>query len=113
MINQIMKCLNIYIWAKDKNYKYIYCNERFAEAAGLDSPEQIVGKSDMQLPWKKFAGYYQVDDYGVLQGNVPVATDTVTNIKEVLVSETQLFNNNKQCIGVTGSYVDITVDAID
>lgn len=112
MINQIMKHLNIYIWAKDKNYKYIFCNEYFAEAAGLDSPEQIVGKSDLQLPWKRFADFYQADDYGVLQGNarinVPVPTDTVTNIKEVLVTESQLLTKNNQCIGVVGSCVDIT-----
>jgi DNA-binding CsgD family transcriptional regulator len=107
-----MKHLNIYIWAKDKNYKYIFCNEYFAEAAGLDSSEQIVGKSDIQLPWRKFAEHYQVGDYGVLQGNarinVPEVTDTVTNIKEVLVTESQLLNKNNQCIGVVGSCVDIT-----
>lgn len=112
MINQIIKHLNIFIWAKDTNYKYIFCNEHFAEAAGLDSPEQIVGKSDIQLPWKRFADYYQADDYGVLQGNtrinVPVVTDTVTNIKEVLVTESQLLNKNNQCIGVAGSCIDIT-----
>lgn len=112
MINQIMKHLNIFIWAKDKNYKYIYCNEHFAEAAGLDSPAEIVGKSDNQLPWRRFAEYYQVDDYSVLQGNkrinVPVVTETVTNINEVLVTESQLLGNNNQCIGVVGSCIDIT-----
>lgn len=112
MINQIMKHLNIFIWAKDKNYKYIYCNEHFAEAAGLDSPAEIVGKSDNQLPWRRFAHYYQVDDYGVMQGNtrinLPVVTDTATNIKEVLVTESKLFSNSNQCIGVVGSCIDIT-----
>lgn len=107
-----MKCLNVFIWAKDTNYKYIFCNEHFAEAAGLDSPAQIIGKSDMQLPWRKFAEYYQVDDYGVLQGNVRVneaiETDTVTNVKEVLVTESKFFNSNMQCIGVAGSGFDIT-----
>lgn len=112
MINQIMKHLNILIWAKDKNYKYLFCNEHFAAAAGLDSPGQIVGKSDIQLPWRRFAEYYQADDYGVLQGNtrvnVPVVTDTVTDIKEVLVTESKLVSNSNQCIGVVGSCVDIT-----
>jgi len=107
-----MKQLNIYVWAKDKNYKYLYCNEHFAKAAGLDSQEQIVGKSDNQLHWKKFADYYQVGDYGVMQGhlriNVPEVTDTVNNIKDILVTESQLLNKSNQCIGVVGSFVDIT-----
>lgn len=111
MIDQIMKQLNIYAWAKDKNYKYLYCNEHFARAAGLDSPNQIVGKSDNQLYWKKFADYYQVDDYGVMQGhlriNAPEVTDAVKNIKDILVTKSQLVNNNK-CIGVVGSFIDIT-----
>src|SRR5688500_3018703 len=98
MLDQIMKHLKMYIWAKDKNYKYIFCNESFAEAAGLDSPEQIVGKSDSQLPWRKFAEYYQAGDYGVLEGNmrvnVPEIIETVTNVKEILVTESKLFDNN-------------------
>jgi len=112
MIDQIMKQLNAYFWAKDKNYKYIFCNEHFAEAAGLDSPEQIVGQSDAELPWRKFAEHYQAGDYGVMQGhariNVPEITDTVTNVNEILVTESQLFNTNNECIGVVGSCVDIT-----
>jgi DNA-binding CsgD family transcriptional regulator len=112
MINQIMKQLNIYVWAKDKNYKYLYCNEHFAKAAGLDSPEQIVGKSDHQLYWKQFANYYQVNDYWVMQGhtrtNVPEVIDTVNNIKDILVTETPLLDKSNQCIGVGGAFIDIT-----
>jgi PAS domain-containing protein len=69
MIKQIMKQLNVYIWAKDKNYRYIFCNDHYAEAAGLDSPEQIRGKTDDKLPWSKLADFFRVGDYGVLQGN--------------------------------------------
>lgn len=112
MINQILKHLNIYVWAKDKNYKYIFCNEHFAAAAGLDSPEQVVGKSDVQLPWRKFAEHYQVGDYGVLQGhariNVPDVAATINNIKDILVTESQLLNKDNKCIGIVGSCVDIT-----
>ena len=34
--------------------------------------------------------------------------DTTNNIKDILVTETQLLNANNECIGVTGSFVDIT-----
>ena len=78
----------------------------------MDSPQQIVGKSDIQLPWKKYADYYQFGDYGVMQGNakinVSVVTESVNNITDVLLSEVQLLNKNNQCIGVAGSCIDIT-----
>lgn len=112
MIEEILKHANIYIWAKDKEYKYLYCNERFAEAAGLDSPEQIVGKSDHQLYWKQYADYYQLNDSWVMQGNslknAPDVIDTVNNIKDILINKNRLFDSNNQCNGVGGTFVDIT-----
>lgn len=109
---QILKHLDMFVWVKDKKYNYLFCNERFAEAAGLDSPSQIIGKSDFDLPWRRYAAYYQADDYGVLQGNVrnnvPVITETANKITEVLVSENKILNRLDKCIGVTGSCIDIT-----
>lgn len=112
MKETVLEQLNLYIWAKDKNYKYIYCNENYAKAAGLDSPQQIVGMKDEQLPWGKLAEYFRAGDYGVLQGNsrinIPEVSDTVNNVKDILVSENQLLNEHNKCIGIVGSFVDIT-----
>ena len=57
MIEQVLKQANMYVWAKDKSYRYIFCSEKYAEAAGIDSPAQIIGKSDDQLPWRKLNTY--------------------------------------------------------
>lgn len=112
MKEKILDQLNLYIWSKDKNFRYIYCNENYAMAAGLDSPKQIIGKSDDQLPWRKYADYFRGGDYGVLQGNirvnVPEVSDTVNNVKDILVTENQLLNNKNECIGIVGSFIDIT-----
>lgn len=111
-MKNILDQLSIYIWAKDRNYRYIYCNEIYAMAAGLDSPNQIIGKSDDQLPWRKLADFFRAGDYGVLQGktrvNVPEVSDTVNNVKDILVTENQLLNNSNKCIGIIGSFIDIT-----
>lgn len=108
----ILSHLNMYVWAKDKNYKYLYCNEHYAMAAGLDSPNQIVGKTDEQMPWEHLADFFKVGDYGVLQGNVRTnaveVSDTLNNVKDILVSENQLCLNNGKCVGIVGSFVDIT-----
>lgn len=112
MTEQLLNQLNLYIWAKDKNYRYLYCNEHYAEAAGLDSPHHIIGKSDDQLPWRKYADFFRAGDYGVLQGNsrtnVPEVSDTVNNVKDILVSENQLLNKSNECVGIVGSFIDIT-----
>ncbi|MGF1990366.1 MAG: trifunctional serine/threonine-protein kinase/ATP-binding protein/sensor histidine kinase [Nostoc sp. ZfuVER08] len=39
------------VFWKDRNSVYLGCNRNFAEAAGLKSPEDIVGKNDYELPW--------------------------------------------------------------
>jgi len=112
MKEQVLDQLNLYIWAKDKNYKYIYCNEHYAEAAGLDSPSQIIGKSDDVMPWRHLADFFKAGDYGVLQGSVRInaveVSDTINNVKDILVTENQLLLNNGECTGVVGSFIDIT-----
>jgi DNA-binding CsgD family transcriptional regulator len=111
MKEQVLNQLNLYVWAKDKNYRYIYCNENYAKAAGIDSPNQIVGKSDDQMPWRHLADYFKVGDYGVLQGNIRTnaveTSDTINGVKDILVTENKLYQNDK-CIGIVGSFVDIT-----
>ena len=86
--------MQIYIWAKDKNYRYIYCNDLFSKAAGLTSHEYIFGKVNEQFPWKKFTDFIRAGDYGVQQGhariNVPEMTETANNIKDILMSVSQL-----------------------
>jgi PAS domain S-box-containing protein len=112
MLDQIINQTHMYIWIKDNNYRYIYCNDHFAKAAGLDSPEQIIGKSDEQLYWKKFTNFIRAGDYAVLQGHarihVPEMIETANDIKDVLVTVSQWLNKDNQCIGIVGSFVDIT-----
>jgi len=37
---------NLYLAVKDKNFQYTYCNDNIAKLHNLDSPKQIIGKSD-------------------------------------------------------------------
>jgi two-component system NtrC family sensor kinase len=41
------------IFWKDRNSLYLGCNQKFASIAGVALPENIIGKSDYDLPWKK------------------------------------------------------------
>jgi two-component system, NtrC family, sensor kinase len=41
------------IFWKDRNSLYLGCNQKFASIAGVGLPENIIGKTDYDLPWKK------------------------------------------------------------
>jgi PAS domain-containing protein len=39
------------VFWKDRNSVYLGCNRNFAEDAGVGKPENIIGKSDFDLPY--------------------------------------------------------------
>ena len=113
MIKKILNISpNIFIFAKDTHSRYLFCNQAMAQAAGLDSPKQIIGKLDNDLCWKKYATVYQHYDKAVLQGkkliNKQLPIVTTTRIEKILLSEATFSNKEGLYKGVVGHAVDIT-----
>ncbi|MEW6078680.1 MAG: PAS domain S-box protein [Thermodesulfobacteriota bacterium] len=72
MLNRVLDTLPQAIFWKDRDGLYLGCNLAFARAAGLDKPEQIVGKTDFDLPWpREEAEAYRRDDQAVLNNRQP------------------------------------------
>lgn len=111
----VMDSLPEYIFWKDFNCVYLGCNRKFAEVAGLESPEQIVGKTDYDLSWKKEeADFFRLCDRRVMDSDKA----------ELGIIEPQLQANGKQAwletnkmplhdaqgrvIGILGTFQDIT-----
>ncbi|HEY2608323.1 MAG TPA: PAS domain S-box protein, partial [Paraburkholderia sp.] len=59
------------IFWKDLSSRYLGCNMAFARDAGLAYPEQVVGKSDVDLPWRAFAELLNDHDKEVVSTGVP------------------------------------------
>lgn len=110
-IKNILNQPNLFFWAKDRKYKYIYCNENYARAANLDSPASIIGKSDDDMPWRAQADYFRKGDSEVFQGNIRLNVQEteirIDGVVDILVSENPLFNKYDKCIGLIGSYIEI------
>lgn len=49
----ILDTIPQHVYWKDSNLVYLGCNRNFARIAGVDSPENIIGKTDYDLPWNK------------------------------------------------------------
>jgi len=111
----VLKSIPDFVFWKDSNSVFLGCNEAFAKAAGAKSPEEIIGKTDYDMPWKKSeADFFVAGDRRVMESNVA----------EYHIIEPQLQANGKQAwletckvplrdeqgrvVGLLGSFTDIT-----
>jgi len=99
---------------KDRNFRYLGCNQRFAEDAGLRSPDEIVGKTDFELSWKEIAPLYRSDDRDVMESGITMINYEEPQLREdgerlwLRTSKIPMRNETGEVIGVFGSYEDIT-----
>ena len=114
MMQLIMDTIPQRIFWKDRNFKYLGCNKPFAKDAGLNSPEEIIGKHDFELSWKASAKLYRADDKEVMEKKIekinfeePQQRSDGTNLW-LRTSKKPLLDTEGNVIGIFGSYEDIT-----
>jgi two-component system sensor histidine kinase/response regulator len=60
------------VFWKDGNSIYLGSNRAWLAWAGLNSPEEIIGKSDYELPWsKEEADSFREDDKRIIESGIP------------------------------------------
>ncbi|HEX7907910.1 MAG TPA: EAL domain-containing protein [Paraburkholderia sp.] len=101
------------IFWKDMESRYLGCNMAFARDAGLAYPEQVVGKSDSDMPWRDFANLLNDHDKEVVSTGVPKMNFEVDLVidgvhRTTVTSKLPFTDGDGRVIGVLGSYTDIT-----
>jgi two-component system, cell cycle sensor histidine kinase and response regulator CckA len=102
------------IFWKDRNLVYQGCNQQFAEDGGLSSPDEIIGKTALDMPWANRAAFYHSDDREVMESDLPKL-----NIEEpllradgthrwLLTNKIPMHDTAGKVIGVLTTYEDIT-----
>ena len=100
-------------WWKDVNGVYRGYNSSLLETLGFKSLEDVIGKTDYELPWSEQADYLVTNDKEVMRTGVTqkweeeVTFDTGKKLT-FLVTKIPLRDENGQIIGTIGSSVDIT-----
>ncbi|MGD9601676.1 MAG: EAL domain-containing protein [Gammaproteobacteria bacterium] len=56
------------VYWKDRNARYLGCNRTFATLAGLQEPGEIIGLTDLDLPWHALAPRLRMEDEDILRG---------------------------------------------
>ncbi len=103
------------VFWKDRNGRYLGCNASFAKAIGLATPDDIVGKTDFDLPWpRQEAETYRADDLAVISANEPrlhiVEPLQQADGSRIVIdtSKIPLADAANNPYGVVGIYEDIT-----
>lgn len=111
VIDSIPHCI---FW-KNRNLVYLGCNRNFALVAGVETPKNIIGKTDYDLPWKKEeSDWFRECDARVMETNTPeyyiIEPQLQANGKQSYVSTNKipLHDSKGNVIGVLGIYEEIT-----
>ncbi len=112
MLQLVIDNLPQAIFWKDRESRFLGGNQQFLVDAGLASVEDIIGKTDFDMPWKDQAAAYQADDREVM------AHGPKRNIEEPLTrsdgstiwlrTDKIPLLRNGEIIGVLGMCEDIT-----
>ena len=115
MLQIVMNNIPQFIFWKDRNLTYLGCNSNFAKAAGFSKPEEVVGKTDNDLAWKKEeAASYREYDNKVMDTNMPqyhiIEQQKQADGKQAWIDTNKipLHDANGNVVGILGSYEDIT-----
>ena len=114
MLQLVLNSIPVRVFWKDRECVYLGCNQHFARDAGLEFPEQIIGKNDFELSWREHAELYRADDQQVMQDDVsklnyeePQTSPDGTPLW-LRTSKLPLKDLDGNIFGIMGVYEDIT-----
>ena len=114
MLQSLLDAIPTRVFWKDRSSIYLGCNSLFAADAGLSSPDDVVGKSDYDMPWRQQADMYRGDDSSVMGTGAPKLgyeePQTIADGRTVQlrINKVPLRDEDGRIIGVMGIYEDIT-----
>lgn len=114
LLGAIMNSISVRIFWKDRDSKFLGCNAVFARDAGLQKPEDLIGKYDADMVWKEQAELYRADDRSVIESGQEklffeeVQTTPTGEKVNLLTSKVPLRDSSGAIVGVLGTYLDIT-----
>ncbi|NTV64550.1 MAG: PAS domain-containing protein [Oscillochloris sp.] len=114
MLRLVLDHIPLSVFWKDRQLAYLGANQHFADDASLASPDDLIGKTDYQMPWVEQAELYRSDDMRVMESG-----ESVLNYEEpqsqadgstiwVRTSKVPLRDTNGHVVGILGMYEDIT-----
>jgi len=115
MLQLVMNSIPQAVFWKDRDFVYLGCNPNFARDAGVGTPEDIVGKTDYDLAWRKEeADLFRQVDRRVVETDTPeyhiIEPELQADGKQAWIdtNKVPLHNSKGEVVGILGTYEDIT-----
>jgi PAS domain S-box-containing protein len=114
LLDQIVQNIPGAIFWKDAHSRYLGCNGYFAKFAGCDSPSELIGKTDLELKWrKKDAQLYHLSDLEVIHTQRPVVNSEIMyraaeGYIALLENKVPLLDQKGNSSGILGMFQDVT-----
>lgn len=115
MLQLALDAIPVRVFWKDLDLNYLGCNELFAQDAGRERPEQLIGRSDFDMGWRKEAERYRADDRKVMEDGRPLVgyeePQTTPEGRTIWLRTSKIplrDAHNGKVFGILGCYEDIT-----
>jgi PAS domain S-box-containing protein len=116
LLQSVLDTIPVAVFWKDHTLRYLGCNRVFARDAGLDSPDEIVGMSDADMPWARAMDSAERVERSVISTGEPrLAREEPRQgsggeMAWLRTSRIPLRDKAGEIIGVLGIYEDITAE---
>jgi len=115
LLGNVLSNIPHFVFWKDRQSAFLGCNDNLARVVGLESPEDIVGKTDYDLGFKEEEiEHYRKIDRQVMETGIPVTNMEETQLQAdgkeatILTSKVPLRDADGNIVGILGVYADIT-----
>lgn len=114
LLKLVLDTIPVRLFWKDLTSTYLGCNRLFAEDAGFQAPEELIGLDDYSMAWRDQADAYRQDDLEVMtSGNSKLQHEEMQTTPDgkqhwLSTSKVPLRDMDDRIIGLLGAYEDIT-----
>ncbi len=115
MLRLILDYIPQAVFWKDRNSVYLGCNYNFARSAGVERPQDLIGKTDYELVWKpEEADFYRECDRRVMATDTPELHIIEPNLQAsgkqawLDTNKVPLHDAEGRVIGILCTFEDIT-----